>query len=62
LPLPLATICLLGSLLGFLVFNFNPAQIFMGDGGSHLIGFPLAGIGISGLVKTATPTAAFLPY
>ncbi len=33
---------LIGSLLGFLVFNFPPATIFMGDGGSLLVGFVLA--------------------
>lgn len=27
-----------GALLGFLVFNFNPARIFMGDSGSLIIG------------------------
>lgn len=32
---------LLGALLGFLVFNFPPAKIFMGDSGSLLIGFVL---------------------
>jgi UDP-GlcNAc:undecaprenyl-phosphate/decaprenyl-phosphate GlcNAc-1-phosphate transferase len=32
----------IGSLLGFLVFNFNPASIFMGDCGSLFIGFFLA--------------------
>jgi UDP-GlcNAc:undecaprenyl-phosphate GlcNAc-1-phosphate transferase len=31
-----------GSLLGFLVFNFNPASIFMGDCGSMFVGFLLA--------------------
>lgn len=31
-----------GSLLGFLLFNFNPAKIFMGDTGSLAIGFFLA--------------------
>jgi UDP-GlcNAc:undecaprenyl-phosphate GlcNAc-1-phosphate transferase len=31
-----------GALLGFLVFNFNPASIFMGDGGSMFVGFLLA--------------------
>ena len=30
---------LLGTCLGFLYFNFHPAKIFMGDGGSYLIGF-----------------------
>jgi UDP-GlcNAc:undecaprenyl-phosphate GlcNAc-1-phosphate transferase len=33
---------LLGSVLGFLVFNVAPAKIFMGDGGSLVIGFLLA--------------------
>lgn len=32
---------LLGALLGFLCFNFNPASIFMGDSGSTLIGLLL---------------------
>lgn len=33
---------LVGSVLGFLVFNFPPAKIFMGDGGSLVIGLLLA--------------------
>ncbi len=33
---------LVGSILGFLVYNINPAKIFMGDGGSLVIGFALA--------------------
>jgi UDP-GlcNAc:undecaprenyl-phosphate/decaprenyl-phosphate GlcNAc-1-phosphate transferase len=32
----------LGSILGFLVYNFNPASIFMGDAGSLFIGFIIA--------------------
>ena len=35
---------LIGALLGFLVYNFYPASIFMGDGGSLLIGMSLAGL------------------
>ena len=31
-----------GALIGFLVYNFNPASIFMGDSGSMFIGFFLA--------------------
>lgn len=31
-----------GALAGFLVFNFNPASIFMGDAGSMFVGFFLA--------------------
>jgi UDP-GlcNAc:undecaprenyl-phosphate GlcNAc-1-phosphate transferase len=37
---------LLGACVGFLVYNFNPASIFMGDTGSLFIGFMLAAIGI----------------
>ena len=40
-----------GSLLGFLVFNFNPARIFMGDGGSLLLGLLLYTMTIQ-LMKT----------
>lgn len=39
LPLAVLGLALAGSLLGFLVFNFQPARIFMGDSGSLVIGF-----------------------
>lgn len=37
----LVTLALLGSLSGFLLFNFNPAWVFMGDSGSLFLGFCL---------------------
>ncbi|MFW6060038.1 MAG: MraY family glycosyltransferase [Phycisphaeraceae bacterium] len=37
---------LVGALLGFLVFNVSPARIFMGDGGSLVIGLLLAVISV----------------
>jgi len=37
---------LLGTCLGFLLYNFNPASIFMGDTGSLFLGFVLAAVGI----------------
>jgi UDP-GlcNAc:undecaprenyl-phosphate GlcNAc-1-phosphate transferase len=37
---------LLGACVGFLYHNFNPASIFMGDGGSLFLGFVLAAVGI----------------
>jgi len=37
---------LVGACLGFLVYNFNPASIFMGDAGSLFLGFVLAAVGI----------------
>lgn len=37
-------IALLGACLGFLRYNFKPARIFLGDGGSLLLGFLLAAL------------------
>lgn len=53
---------LAGGALGFLRYNFNPAQIFMGDGGAYFMGFTLAGVGVIGLVKSVTTAAVFMPY
>jgi len=36
----------LGACLGFLLYNVNPASIFMGDSGSLFLGFMLAAVGI----------------
>ena len=41
MPLALLAVALAGSLVGFMVFNFNPAKIFMGDSGSLIIGVVL---------------------
>ena len=48
---------LLGSLLGFLLFNFPPAKIFMGDAGSLLVGFTL---GVLTVQTTFLPTGRSL--
>ncbi|HEY8691245.1 MAG TPA: MraY family glycosyltransferase [Chloroflexota bacterium] len=37
---------LVGSCLGFLIYNYNPASIFMGDSGSLSLGFMLSVLGI----------------
>jgi UDP-GlcNAc:undecaprenyl-phosphate GlcNAc-1-phosphate transferase len=52
---------LVGAALGFLVFNFSPASIFLGDSGSLLIGFLLATTAIAGWQKGATALAAGVP-
>lgn len=36
----------LGAALGFLVYNFHPASVFMGDSGSHFLGFIVAALAI----------------
>nr|WP_286194516.1 MraY family glycosyltransferase [Synechococcus sp. CCY 0621] len=52
---------LAGSCLGFLRHNFNPARIFMGDGGSYFLGFALAAISIVGPAKRLTSVSLLLP-
>ena len=52
---------LAGSLLGFLVFNSNPASIFMGDGGSYFIGFMLAVVSLMGSFKGQTAASILIP-
>jgi UDP-GlcNAc:undecaprenyl-phosphate/decaprenyl-phosphate GlcNAc-1-phosphate transferase len=53
-PLAFATLPLAGALLGFLCFNFNPATIFLGDGGSLLLGFLLGCYGAVWTQKSVT--------
>lgn len=52
---------LAGSTLAFLTYNYNPAKIFMGDGGALFSGFLLATLSIAGVMKTAT-LAILLPF
>ena len=52
---------LAGCCLGFLRHNFNPARIFMGDGGSYFLGFSLAAISIVGPAKGLTTVSLLLP-
>ncbi len=47
-------IVLLGSLTGFLFFNFNPARIFLGDCGSMFLGFFLATAGVMSAMHAQT--------
>jgi UDP-GlcNAc:undecaprenyl-phosphate/decaprenyl-phosphate GlcNAc-1-phosphate transferase len=43
-----------GAALGFLIYNFNPARIFMGDSGSMYLGFTLSGITLLGTHEMAS--------
>lgn len=54
LPLALAGAC-----LGFLVYNFPPASLFMGTGGSMFLGYALGVLSIIGSVKIATAVLVF---
>ncbi|HKY71749.1 MAG TPA: hypothetical protein VJL88_07495 [Nitrospira sp.] len=54
-------IIILGALIGFLPYNFNPAKIYLGDSGSLLTGYVLAVTTIIGVERTPTALAAFIP-
>lgn len=52
---------LVGAMLGFLIYNFEPASIFLGDSGSLVAGFLLAATAIAGWQKGATALASAVP-
>lgn len=54
-------ITLIGSLIGFLWYNFSPASIFMGDNGSQIVGFLLAFFAVSFVSKSMT-AASSVPF
>jgi UDP-GlcNAc:undecaprenyl-phosphate GlcNAc-1-phosphate transferase len=57
----LFALTLLGSLSGFLFFNFNPAKVFMGDCGSLFLGFTIASISVMCVSKSAALVGLALP-
>lgn len=67
MTLALLAFALVGSVVGFLVYNFPPARIFMGDSGSLLLGFLLATLPLlgfnqgSGFPAIPVITLLFLP-
>lgn len=54
------TFIMLGSTLGFLLHNFNPAKIFMGDSGSMFLGYIISVISLLGF-KNVTLTSFIIP-
>jgi UDP-GlcNAc:undecaprenyl-phosphate GlcNAc-1-phosphate transferase len=54
IALQMAAIPLIGVLLAFLIYNFHPASIFLGDSGSLFIGFLLGCYGVIWNQKSAT--------
>jgi len=60
LPALLLLSAYLGALGGFLIYNFHPASIFMGDAGSLFIGFILAGLTTETSGLTAGPKSGHL--
>jgi UDP-GlcNAc:undecaprenyl-phosphate GlcNAc-1-phosphate transferase len=58
--LALAT-AFIGALIGFLIFNFHPASIFMGDSGSLFLGFILATFALPASGLTSDGWAILIP-
>ncbi len=48
LTIAMLTVALAGSLLGFLIYNFHPAKIYLGDSGSLFIGLMLGALAMIG--------------
>ena len=67
-PVPLAPAWgLVGACAGFLVYNAPPARIFLGDAGSHFLGFAIAAFALTALrdaptIPHAAAVSLFLAY
>ncbi|RHW37262.1 undecaprenyl/decaprenyl-phosphate alpha-N-acetylglucosaminyl 1-phosphate transferase [Neobacillus notoginsengisoli] len=57
------TLCaiLLGSIIGFLFYNFHPAKIFMGDTGALFLGYSISILSLLGLYKSVTLFSFIVP-
>lgn len=65
-PFALASLCVAAAAAAFLLFNFPPARIFMGDAGSIPLGFLAAALGLigwrDGLWPLWFPLGVFGPF
>ena len=57
----LISAALAGACAGFLLFNFHPARIFMGDSGSQFLGLAVGLLSIAGVAKVAVAFALVIP-
>ncbi len=55
------SLIMLGSILGFLFYNFHPAKIFMGDTGALFLGYAIAILSLLGLYKSVTLFSFVVP-
>lgn len=61
LAVALMAAALLGSVVGFLMYNFHPAVMFLGDSGSMLLGYTIAVLAIAGSLKSHATVALLIP-
>ncbi|XEC94851.1 MraY family glycosyltransferase [Paenibacillus tarimensis] len=57
----LLAVILVGACIAFLIYNFYPARIFMGDAGATFLGYTLAVIAVDGAFKSTTLVATAVP-
>ncbi|HHU61553.1 MAG: MraY family glycosyltransferase [Bacillota bacterium] len=57
----LLAVILVGVTLGFFPYNFNPARVYLGDGGAMLLGFLLAAVSTEGALKGAATISISVP-
>lgn len=50
-----------GAALGFLIYNFYPASVFMGDAGSNLLGLLMGVVTVEAAVKTQAVASLVIP-
>lgn len=55
------SLAIMGACMGFLVFNYNPAKIFMGDSGSLTLGFLLGVTSLLATTRTAVVVSMMVP-
>jgi len=53
--IPAVAAAVAGGCLGFLVYNFNPSKLFMGDCGALFLGYTLSALAIEGFWKKSSP-------
>jgi len=60
-PLAMAAVALAGALLGFVVFNFHPARIYLGDAGSLSVGLTLGALALAIRWSDTNPAGFLAP-
>ena len=60
-PVAVTAVAAAGSIVGFLRFNTYPARVFMGDGGSQLLGYTVATLAVMLTQDPAVPLSTALP-
>jgi len=60
-PVALLSAAMLGSVVGFLMYNFHPAVMFLGDSGSLLLGYLIAIFAITASLKSHATVALLIP-